>query len=102
MSGKATCIAVAVRRVRAVQTEGRAISLDVAQTLAVVALLRFGGAGQRAVARLVIYSAPYVSAMNHIKVHRGELPTWLLAYFTCQLAGLFQGDFSRVGGDIQL
>lgn len=55
MSGKTACIAGAAGWVRAVQAEGRAVSLDVAQTLAVVALLRFGGARQRALARLVVW-----------------------------------------------
>lgn len=37
------------------QAEGRAVSLNMANTLAVVALLRLGGAGEGAVARLVVW-----------------------------------------------
>jgi hypothetical protein len=39
----------------AAQTERRALGLDVSETLAVVALLRFGGAGHRALVRLVVW-----------------------------------------------
>ncbi|KAH6962282.1 hypothetical protein BKA56DRAFT_181374 [Ilyonectria sp. MPI-CAGE-AT-0026] len=40
----------------AAQAEGRAVSLDVAQSLAVIALLGFGGTGERAAVRLVACS----------------------------------------------
>ena len=45
---------VAETRSAAVQAEGGALSLDVTETLAVVALLRLGGARHGALVRLVV------------------------------------------------
>ncbi|KAH7375388.1 hypothetical protein B0T11DRAFT_270257 [Plectosphaerella cucumerina] len=52
MAGLAAVVAAAAGA-GAAQAEGRAVSLDMAQTLAVVALLGLGGTGQRAAVGLV-------------------------------------------------
>lgn len=52
MAGLAAVVAATACSVAA-QTEGRAVSLDVAETLAVVALLGLGGARKRAAVGLV-------------------------------------------------
>lgn len=83
MSGKTACVAVAAGWVRAVQAEGRAVSLDVAQTLAMVTLLCFGGARQRALARLVVCRGNRSVLRTLVNFRRKYRLTWLLAYFTC-------------------
>lgn len=52
MTGLTAVVAPAASRATA-KAEGRAVSLHVAETLAVVALLGLGGSGKRAAVRLV-------------------------------------------------
>lgn len=52
MTGLTTVVA-STAGTGAAQTEGRAVSLDVAETLAVIALLSLGGSGKRASVGLV-------------------------------------------------
>jgi hypothetical protein len=54
---KLLAVVAAARRTGTADAEGGAISLDVAESLAVIALLRFGGARKRALARLVVWTA---------------------------------------------
>ncbi|KAH7030710.1 uncharacterized protein B0I36DRAFT_113135 [Microdochium trichocladiopsis] len=53
VAGLTAVVAATVGGAGAGQAEGRAVSLDVAETLAVIALLGIGGAGQRALVGLV-------------------------------------------------
>lgn len=55
MAGLATVVAAAAGS-GAAQAEGRAVSLDVAQSLAVIALLGLGGTGERAAVGLMACS----------------------------------------------
>jgi hypothetical protein len=54
---KLLAVVAAARRTGTADAEGGAISLDVAESLAVIALLRFGGARERALARLMVWTA---------------------------------------------
>ena len=51
---KLLAVVAAARRTGATEAEGGAIGLDVAESLAVIALLRLGRARERALARLVV------------------------------------------------
>lgn len=53
VAGLAAVVAATTSGTTTAQTESRAVSLDVAKTLAVVALLGLGGAGKRAGVGLV-------------------------------------------------
>jgi hypothetical protein len=54
MANRVAVVAPVVSGCAAAQTQGRALGLDVAETLAVVALLRLGGARHGALVRLMV------------------------------------------------
>ena len=57
-------VVAAARSTSTANAEGRAISLDVAESLAVIALLRFRGTRERALARLVVWTAAWSVMSN--------------------------------------
>jgi len=54
---KLLAVVAAARRTGTADAEGGAISLNVAESLAVITLLRLGSARERALARLVVWTA---------------------------------------------
>lgn len=81
MAGLAAVVAAAGRAGTA-DAEGRAVSLDVAETLAVIALLGLSAARKRAFARLVVCRGTLENHHIGLPIRGGENRTGLLACVT--------------------
>lgn len=84
MTGKIAVIAVTARWVLTVHAKGGAVSLDVTNALAVVALLCLGGPGQGTVARLVVCRNHVLGTKCMVELQvGGEILLGCLPVFKC-------------------